>query len=187
MFWCNECWQFDLWFLPFLNQLVHLSGSSQVHILLKPNLKHFELYHANIWNKLNCTVVWTFFGIPLLWHCNEKWPFPVLNQSIIPCPVLRRQERSGTLISFRIFQSLLWSHTVKGFSIVSEAQVDVFLEFPCFSHDPMNADNVIHCSPAAISKSSCIFGSSQLTYCWSLAGRILSTPLLICEMSAVVQ
>ena len=41
-------WQFDLWFLPFLNQIVHLPGSSHVHILLKPNLKHFELYHANI-------------------------------------------------------------------------------------------------------------------------------------------
>jgi len=69
-------WQFDLWFLPFLNQIVHLPGSSHVHILLKPNLKHFELYHANIWNKLNCTVVWTFFGIALLRHCNEQMTFP---------------------------------------------------------------------------------------------------------------
>ena len=29
-------------------------------------------------------------------------------------------------------------HTVKGFSIVSEAEVDVFLEFPCFLHDQSN-------------------------------------------------
>ena len=32
-------------------------------------------------------------------------------------------------------------HTVKGFSIVNEA--DVFLEFPYFIHDPMNVGNLI--------------------------------------------
>ena len=26
----------------------------------------------------NCVVVWTFFGIALLWNWNENWPFPVL-------------------------------------------------------------------------------------------------------------
>ena len=30
-------------------------------------------------------------------------------------------------------------------------------------------------------------GSSQFTYCWSLAWRILSISLLVCEMSAIVQ
>ena len=30
-------------------------------------------------------------------------------------------------------------------------------------------------------------GSSQFTYCWSLAWRILSITLLACEMSAIVQ
>ena len=34
-------------------------------------------------------------------------------------------------------------HTVKSFSIVSEAEVDVFLEFLCFLLDPMNVDNLI--------------------------------------------
>ena len=29
-------------------------------------------------------------------------------------------------------------------------------------------------------------GSSQFTYCWSLAWRVLSIPLLACEMSAIV-
>ena len=27
---------------------------------------------------MNFTAVWTFFGIALLWDCNENWPFPVL-------------------------------------------------------------------------------------------------------------
>ena len=33
------------------------------------------------------------------------------------------------------------THTVKAlFSIVNEAEVDVFLEFPCFFYDPMDVD-----------------------------------------------
>ena len=34
-------------------------------------------------------------------------------------------------------------HTVKGFSIVNEAEVGVFLEFSCFFYDPMNVGNLI--------------------------------------------
>ena len=51
-----------------------------VHVLLKPSLKDFEYNLASMWNECNCTVVWTFFGIALLWDWNEKWPFPVLWQ-----------------------------------------------------------------------------------------------------------
>ena len=49
-----------------------------VHILLKPSLENFEHYFASMWNECNCPVVWTFFGIVLLWDWNENWPFPVL-------------------------------------------------------------------------------------------------------------
>ena len=34
-------------------------------------------------------------------------------------------------------------HTVKGFSVVSEEEVDVFLEFPSFLYDPANVPNLI--------------------------------------------
>ena len=34
-------------------------------------------------------------------------------------------------------------HTVKGFSVVNEAEVDVLLELPCFLHDPTNVGNLI--------------------------------------------
>ena len=44
-------------------------------------------------------------------------------------------------------------HTVKGFSVVNEAEVDVFLEFPYFFYDPMDAGNLISGS-SAFSKSS---------------------------------
>ena len=49
-----------------------------IHILLKSSLKDFEHNLASIWNKCNCKVSWTFFGIAILWDWNEYWPFPVL-------------------------------------------------------------------------------------------------------------
>ena len=49
-----------------------------VHILLKPSLKDLKHYLATVWNECNCVVVWTFFGIALLWDWNENWPFLVL-------------------------------------------------------------------------------------------------------------
>ena len=45
-----------------------------VHILLNLDLESF----ASMWDKCNCAVVWTFFGIAFLWDWNENWPFPVL-------------------------------------------------------------------------------------------------------------
>ena len=53
------------------------------------------------------------------------------------------------------FPQFVVIHTVKGFSIVSEAEADVFLEFPCFLHDPMNADNLI--SGSSASSKPCLF------------------------------
>ena len=44
-------------------------------------------------------------------------------------------------------------HTVKGFSIVNEAEVGVFLEFSCFSYDSVDVGNLISGS-SAFSKSS---------------------------------
>ena len=46
-----------------------------VHILLKPSLKDFEHYLASMWNECNCVVVWTFFGIALLYDWKENWFF----------------------------------------------------------------------------------------------------------------
>ena len=49
-----------------------------VHLLLKPGLENFEHYFAGVWDKCNCAVVWTFFGIAFLWDWNENWLFPAL-------------------------------------------------------------------------------------------------------------
>ena len=41
------------------------------------------------------------------------------------------------------FPQFVVVHTVKGFSIVSEADADVFLESPCFLYGPMNVGSLI--------------------------------------------
>ena len=76
------------------------------------------------------------------------------------------------------------SHSQRLLTIVNEAELDVFLEFPCFFYDLMNVGNLISGS-YAISKPS-TSGSSWFTYCWNLAWRILSITLLACEMSPTV-
>ena len=43
---------------------------------------------------------------------------------------------------FKNFLQFVVSHTVKGFSIVTEAEVDVFLEFSCFFYDPTDIGNL---------------------------------------------
>ena len=84
------------------------------------------------------------------------------------------------------FPQFVVMHTVKGFSVVNEIEVDVFLEFPCFLHDPMNVDNSISGSSA--------FSKSSLNI-WKFSVHILLKPSLenfehslpACEKSAIVQ
>jgi len=87
----------------------------------------------------------------------QPWrtPFPIWNQSVVPCPVLnvaslpayrflkRQIGWSGIPISFRIFHSFFVIHTVKGFGIVSKAEIDVFLELSCIFHVPEDVGNLI--------------------------------------------
>ena len=54
---------------------------------------------------------------------------------------------------FKNFPKFVVIHTVKGFGIVNKAEVDVFLELPCFFNDPADVGNLISGS-SAFSKSS---------------------------------
>ena len=51
------------------------------------------------------------------------------------------------------FPQFIVIHTVKGFGIVNEAEIDVFLELSCFFDDPADVGNLIS-SSSAFSKSS---------------------------------
>ena len=51
------------------------------------------------------------------------------------------------------FPQFIVIHTVRGFGIVNEAEIDVFLELSCFFDDPVDVGNLIS-GPSAFSKSS---------------------------------
>ena len=96
-------------------------------------------------------------------------PFPTWNQSVASWPTyrfLRRQVRwSGIPMCLRIFRFVV-IHTVKGFRVVNEAEVDIFLEFPCFPYDSTNVGNLI----SAFSKP-CLF-------IWKFSVHLLLKPSL---------
>ena len=83
--------------------------------------------------------------IVLFQFWTNQFPYRVLTvASWSSYKFLRRQVSwSGIPFSLRAFHSLLWSTQSKAFSIISETEVDVFLEFPCFLYDPMNVGNLI--------------------------------------------
>ena len=66
------------------------------------------------------------------------------------------------------FSWFLVIHTVKGFTIVNEAE-DVFLEFSCFFCDPTDADNLI--------SGSSFFSKSRLNI-WEFSVHVLLKPRL---------
>ena len=65
------------------------------------------------------------------------------------------------------FPQFVVFRTVKGFSILEEAEVDVFLEFPCFFYDPAYVGNLIFGSSA--------FSKSSL-YTWKFSVHVLLKP-----------
>ena len=67
-------------------------------------------------------------------------------------------------VLFKNFPQFVVIHTVKGFSIASKEEVDVFMEFPCFFYEPMDVDNLISGSSA--------FSKSSL-YIWKFSVHIL--------------
>ena len=54
-------------------------------------------------------------------------------------------------------------HTIKGFSVVNEIEVDVFLKLPCFLYDPANIGNLIAGSSKPFLNPDSTFGSSCFT------------------------
>ena len=87
---------------------------------------------------------------------------------------------------FKNFPQFTVIHTIKGFRLVNEAEVDVFLELSCFSYDPVNVGNLI--------SGSSTFSKSSLNI-WKFMVHVVLKPSLenfehyfvACEMSAIVQ
>ena len=68
---------------------------------------------------------------------------------------------------FKNFPQFVVIHTVKGFGIVNEAEVDAFLELFCFLNDPADVGNLISGSSA--------FSKSSLNI-WKLTVHVLLKP-----------
>ena len=92
-------------------------------------------------------------GVCTRWAAREAW----------------RQARWPPIpISLRIFQFVVL-HRVKGFSVVNEAEVDVFLGLSCFFYDPTDDGNLI--------SGSSTFSKSSL-YIWKFSVHVLLEPSL---------
>ena len=65
---------------------------------------------------------------------------------------------------FKNFPHFAVVYTIKGFSIVNEAEVDVFLEFSCFFYDPKDIGNLTSGSSA--------FSKPSL-YIWKFSVHVL--------------
>ena len=74
---------------------------------------------------------------------------------------------------FQNFPQFIVIHTVKGFGIVSKAEIDVFLALSCFFDDPVHVGNLISGSSA--------FSKTSLNI-WNFTVHLLLRPdILECE------
>ena len=103
------------------------------------------------------------------------------------CKETEENNRTGkTRDLFKNCPQFVVIHTVKGFSVVNEAEVDVFREFPCLICDLTAVGNLISGSSAF---------SKPTLYIWKFSVHVLLKPglkdlsitLLSCEMTAIVQ
>ena len=63
--------------------------------------------------------------------------------SWLACMFLRSEVRWCCTPISKNFPLFVGIHTVKGFCVVNETEVDVFLKLPCFLHEPTNVGNLI--------------------------------------------
>ena len=136
-----------------------LPDLAQIHV-------HRALEHC-FW-----ALLWVFLMMYSAYKLNKHsdnihpWctPFPIWNQSVVPCPFLtaaswpayrflKRQVRWSSIHLFQNFPQFVVIHTVKGFGIVNKAEIDAFLELSCFFDDPAEVGNLISGS-SAFSKTS---------------------------------
>ena len=93
------------------------------------------------------------------------------NHCFLPC--IQVSQEAGKVVWYshllKNLPQFVVSHTVKGFSVVNEAEVNICLELSCFFCDPMDVGNLISGSSA--------FSRSNL-YIWKLSLHVLLKPSL---------
>ena len=119
---------FSLSSLTFIKRLFSSSSLSAIRVMSSAYLRLLKslpaiLILAYASSSLAFHMMYSAYKLNKQGNNNQPWrpPFPICNQSLVPCPVLtvaswptyrflRRQERwSGIPISWRIFHSSFWS------------------------------------------------------------------------------
>ena len=132
---------FSLSSITFIRRLFSSSSLSAVRVVLSAYLRLIFLLASSFPVFL---MMYSAYKLSKQGDSVQPWhiPFPIWNQSVVPCLVLtvaswpayrflRRQVRwSGIPITFKNFPQFVVIHTVKSFKVVNEA--DVFLELSCF-------------------------------------------------------
>ena len=93
------------------------------------------------------------------------------NCCFLTCTQVSQEAGKMVWYSHRLknFPQCVVIHTVKGFSVVNEAEVDVFLELSCFFDDQTDVGNLIYGSSA--------FSKSRLNI-WKFSVHVLLKPSL---------
>ena len=116
----------------------------------------------------------------------------ILSITLLACEMsaIEVSQEAGQVVWYfhllKNFPQFVVIHAVKGFGVVNKAEVDVFLELSYLSNDPTDVGSLISGSSVFSKSSLNIYESSRFIYCRSLAWRIMSITLLVCQMSAIV-
>ena len=84
------------------------------------------------------------------------------------------------------FPQFIVIHTVKGFGIVNQAEVDVFLELSCFFDDPVHVGNLISGS-SNFSKTSLNIREFTVHILLKPGLENFEHYFIACEMSAIIR
>ena len=103
---------------------------------------------------------------------------------------IRVSQESGKTVwyshLFKNFPQFILIHTVRGFNIVNETEIDIFWNSLAFSviQQILAIWSLV---PLPFLNAAWISGSSWFAWCWSLVYKILCITLLAWEISAIVQ
>ena len=106
-------------------------------------------------------------------HLSQIWASPLFHAQYYYCflTCIQVSQEAGQVVwyshLFKNFPQFAVIHTVKGFGVVEEAEVDIFLEFSCFFHDPTDVCSSVS-GFSASSKSS--------LYTWKFSVHVLLKP-----------
>ena len=115
----------------------------------------------------------TIYSLDILLSQFESVRFPMSGSNSCFLTYLQISQEAGKVVWYshllKNFLRFVVIHTVKGFTIVYEAEVDVFLELLCFFCDPRHVGNLISSTSA--------FPKSILNI-WKFSVHILLKPSL---------